>query len=191
MFYQSTADAGLAQPPAVVEALETESRGDLDFQALLMGLIARESAWNPGALRAEPHIGDASYGLCQVLLGTARLFEPAVTPSDLFIPAVNIRIGAAFLRDKVRQYGVEDGVSAYNAGRPVSGNRGYVADVLAYRDFYRHAIVPGTVAPEFFGDEQLWGDGVPQPASNGWGGAAGLGVGAAALVAVLLLARRG
>ena len=136
-------DATYAEP-----ALLRESGGDLQLYTLLKGLIARESGWNPGAFRYEPGVNDASYGLMQVLLGTAKssLNNPNLTPSDLFIPDINIAAGAAYLRYQLSRYGdARRAVSAYNCGsecltRPTSfwpnGNAPYADDVLMYQNWY-------------------------------------------------------
>jgi soluble lytic murein transglycosylase-like protein len=99
--------------------------------ALIKSVITKESSWNVGALRAEPQIGDASYGLMQLLLKTAQGMRPGTTPSDLFDPAINIDLGTRYLAGQLGQYGYPAGVSAYNAGHPISGNAQYVADVDA------------------------------------------------------------
>jgi soluble lytic murein transglycosylase-like protein len=99
--------------------------------ALIKSVITKESSWNVGALRNEPQIGDASYGLMQLLLRTAQGMRPGTTPSDLFDPAINIDLGTRYLAGQLGQYGYPAGVSAYNAGHPISGNAQYVADVDA------------------------------------------------------------
>ena len=48
------------------------SLGYLVPEALIKGIIAKESGFNPKAYKAEPHIGDASRGLMQVLNRTAK-----------------------------------------------------------------------------------------------------------------------
>ncbi|NIP73039.1 MAG: transglycosylase SLT domain-containing protein [Gammaproteobacteria bacterium] len=64
-----------------------------------------ESGYNPMAIRWEGHIGDASSGLMQTLLGTAYWLATDMsygahgTPAlnDLFDPRVSIYFGAAYL----------------------------------------------------------------------------------------------
>lgn len=102
--------------------------------ALLLAVIAQESGFNPRAWRAEPQIApdEGSRGLMQILYRTARLFEPRIAPEDLYKPAVNVDIGARYLRDLLRAaarggYGIDAALSSYNAGpsplRPGDGKR--------------------------------------------------------------------
>ena len=136
-FSQATAALGLNSPydPIILAA---GARYMVD-PALIKAVITKESSWNPGALRAEPQIGDASYGLMQLLLRTAQGMQPGVTPSDLFDPNINIDLGTRYLAGQLGQYGYPAGVSAYNAGHPISGNAQYVADVDAgYAWFTQH-----------------------------------------------------
>ena len=86
--------------------------------ALVKAVIAAESGWNSGALRAEPALNDASYGLMQVLHRTAQIYAPTVTPGELFIPRVNLEIGIAHLDALLARYDLNDAIAAYNAGTP-------------------------------------------------------------------------
>lgn len=106
--------------------------------ALLMAVIAQESEFNPRAYRAEPQIGDGSRGLMQLLYKTAKLFRADLRPDDLYIPAVNVDIGARYLADLLRAaarggYGMDAAISSYNAGgssvRPGDGKRPTVGKV--------------------------------------------------------------
>jgi hypothetical protein len=97
--------------------------------ALVKAVIAVESAWDPGAVNPA----DPSYGLMQV---NTRA-HPDVSPAQMLDPAQNIAYGTAYLAQQLARYGFPDGVSAYNAGRPISGNAGYVRDVLAYQAWYQ------------------------------------------------------
>jgi len=156
-FSESVARRGLDIPWAE-PALWREANGDVQVYTLLKGLIARESAWNPGAFRWEAALNDGSYGLMQVLLSTAKdaLGNRSLTPSDLFIPDTNIAAGAAYLRYQLGRYGdARRAVSAYNCGsecltRPTtfwpSGNAPYADDVLTYQAFYLNNLqaVPAT-----------------------------------------------
>lgn len=130
----ATAQLGIGSPydPIIVQAAGVY----LVDPALIKAVITKESSWNPGALRAEPQIGDASYGLMQLLLRTAQGMRPQTTPSDLFDPSINIDLGTRYLAGQLQQWGYPQGVSAYNAGHPISGNAGYVADVDAYYNFF-------------------------------------------------------
>lgn len=103
---------------------------------LIKGVISAESAWNPTAYRAEPQINDGSTGLMQILLGTARMFQPGITAEQLKDPGVNITIGTRYLRDKLTAHGYPAAVSAYNAGRPITGNERYVTTVDLYYNWF-------------------------------------------------------
>jgi len=95
--------------------------------AIVAGVVAAESAFNPQAYRAEPALGDASRGLMQILSTTARGLGYTGPPAGLFDPATNVNLGARYLRqlyDAARASGplVTDyeawtrALSAYNAG---------------------------------------------------------------------------
>lgn len=93
-----------------------------------------ESSNNPLAIRFEPGIGDASVGLMQTLLGTARwlatdmAFVRFGTPTlaDLLDPQVSMYFGAAYLHWLRRYRGTlrDDDwvVMSYNGG-PGANNR--------------------------------------------------------------------
>ena len=91
-----------------------------EIRALVAATIEVESGFEPRALRDEPKIGDASRGLGQILLRTARAlgFAPAGKPDTLFDPAVNLALTKSLL---VRLWTALAGdvgaiASAYNCG---------------------------------------------------------------------------
>ena len=94
-------------------------------EAVVRAVIATESGFNPNAVRGEPHIGDASYGLMQVLLSTARkLGYPDTAPAEgLLVSSVNIHYGTKLLAQNIALTGNwPDAISAYNGGyRPDIG----------------------------------------------------------------------
>lgn len=104
--YDALIDAAIADAPPGVD------------RALIQAMIATESGFNRQAYRAEPHIGDASRGLMQILLRTARGVGFTGTALALYDPATNIRYGVAFLAQLVRSKGGDlwAAVSAYNNG---------------------------------------------------------------------------
>lgn len=62
-----------------------------------------ESGFKPSASRFEPHLGEASAGLMQVLPSTAKWLHDDLgyrrySPNDLYNPVVSIYFGAAFVR---------------------------------------------------------------------------------------------
>lgn len=86
----------------------------------IRAVIETESAWNPNAFRAEPQINDASRGLMQLLMRTARGLGFAGSENDLFDPDTNIDLGTKLLGDLRRKYGDDFRriYSAYNSGKP-------------------------------------------------------------------------
>ena len=60
----------------------------------------------------------SAIGLTQLMLPTARSYEPMVTASDLMNPDVNLRIGFRYLKDLLRQYDNDLALAleAYNKG---------------------------------------------------------------------------
>ena len=92
-------------------------------EKLIFATIMIESNGNTQAIRYEPHIGDASYGLGQILYGTAKGIGFLGTPEDLFDPEVNIELLAKYHARNKKVYGDlsnEQLVTAYNTGSPYS-----------------------------------------------------------------------
>lgn len=82
---------------------------------LLRAIAAVESSYNPAAIRPEPGIGDASRGLMQILLRTARNIGYTGTVEGLHDPNVNVALGARILRDLYAALGSwDDAISGYN-----------------------------------------------------------------------------
>jgi len=110
------------------EIEEASKRFNLS-QARISAKIFRESSGDPKALRSEPQIDDASYGLMQILWSTAqfvmRISEvPRIEkPEDLFDPRVNILYGCAYFRYLLDFYLCQDigaincAEADYNSGR--------------------------------------------------------------------------
>ena len=99
--------------------------------ALIKGIIKTESNWDVNASRFEAHKGDASWGLMQLLLSTAKgvLENPDLTTTQLIQPRVNIEAGTKLLNQLVNRFGnMRDSIAAYNAGSPRldSTGRAYV-----------------------------------------------------------------
>lgn len=135
-FSSTLAASGLNSPWDNI--IYSQAGGDPSFMALTKALISRESAWDSQAIRPEPKINDASYGLMQVLLRTARIFAPTMNPDDLLDPITNIVIGTSYLHDLLNRYSdLPSIISSYNAGRPrLDLNQSYVNDVLAYYTWF-------------------------------------------------------
>jgi len=90
-------------------------------ESWIRAVIMTESSGRASAYREEPAIGDASYGLMQLLLRTARGLGFTGDSQDLFDPEINIGLGTRLLSDLRRRFGSEDFAriySAYNSGSP-------------------------------------------------------------------------
>lgn len=99
---------------------------------LIQATIAQESEFNPNAYRAEPQINDASRGLMQLLLGTAKQLGYTGTPDGLYDPTTNIYLGAKYIAGNVAYaesngFAIDSAISMFNAGpsleRPGDGQR--------------------------------------------------------------------
>lgn len=88
----------------------------------VMAIIEIESSFDPNAYRAEKHLGDASRGLMQILLSTAKDRGFSGDPTLLFDVETNIRYGMRQLKwtwDYLARAGFHDRdkwIGAYNAG---------------------------------------------------------------------------
>lgn len=82
---------------AIINRVNAEMGGWHDPRDVL-ATIAVESSFNTNAYRAEPQLGDASYGLMQVLSRTARDMGYSGAADGLFDPETNIRVGMAYMR---------------------------------------------------------------------------------------------
>ncbi|MFC1625253.1 transglycosylase SLT domain-containing protein [Patescibacteria group bacterium] len=93
---------------------------DID-PGLIFATIMIESGGNTYAIRHEPSIGDSSYGLGQILYGTAVLLEYDGTPAQLFDPEVNIELIGRYHKRNIKVYGnltPQQLTIAYNTGTP-------------------------------------------------------------------------
>jgi soluble lytic murein transglycosylase-like protein len=111
-----------------------------DIDPLLLHAIAHvESRHNPEARSAA-----GALGLLQVMPATARRFGVEDGPGALYDPAVNLEVGAAYLKSLQARFGndLELVLAAYNAGEgaverhgrsvpPYAETRAYVRQVLA------------------------------------------------------------
>lgn len=88
---------------------------------LIFATIMVESGGDTRAIRHEPRINDASYGLGQLLYGTARGIGYRGTPEGLFDPATNIDLIAKYHKRNFDHYKELDATEltiAYNTGSP-------------------------------------------------------------------------
>jgi len=90
--------------------------------AVVMAVIAVESGFHTDAYRFEPSLGEASYGLMQVLASTARALGYMGELEGLYDPRTNVTLGARYLAAGMRARGedVAAAVSRFNNG---SGKR--------------------------------------------------------------------
>ncbi len=118
--------------------------------SVVYGLVALESGFNPTAYRAEPQINDASYGLTQILLATARGLGYQGDGPGLYDPNVNLQLGLSYFADLLTRYGdTTQALSAYNTGRPTGSTAGqtYAAAVLARAEYF-DSLWTATMAPD-------------------------------------------
>lgn len=89
---------------------------------LIFATIMIESGGNTYAIRHEPRINDASYGLGQILYGTAKGIGFKGKPTDLYNPEINIDLIAKYHRRNLDRHGntltVDQLTTAYNTGSP-------------------------------------------------------------------------
>lgn len=84
---------------------------------LILAVMETESSFDPMAYRAEEAINDASIGLMQTLLGTARQMGYRGEEDGLYDPETSIRFGAKYLAYLFNRYHDWDAViHAYNEG---------------------------------------------------------------------------
>ncbi|MGB0850320.1 MAG: lytic transglycosylase domain-containing protein [Bacteroidia bacterium] len=120
--------------------------------ALIMAHMKRESDFRPQAVREEPQINDASIGLMQVLVKTARwiMNDSTITRDQLFNIRFNVDVGTRYIAKNMKRYNNDyhKAIAAYNAGsaRYKKGtstfiNQPYVDFVygwyLRYKDVYK------------------------------------------------------
>jgi soluble lytic murein transglycosylase-like protein len=133
--------------PATLDPIITEIGNRYGIEpALIKGVIKTESNWDVNASRFEAHKEDASWGLMQVMLSTARkvLNNPNLTTTQLINPKTNIEAGTKILAENWNRWGnLSDAIAAYNAGSPRLGkdgkyvNKEYVNKVLSNYETYK------------------------------------------------------
>ena len=107
--------------------------------ALLFAIIHAESSFNP---RAVSHKG--AVGLMQLMPSTARWMAPGISRKQLFNPALNIELGARYLRYLANRYNGDARkiLAAWNAG-PGRLDKGHIPRetrvfVRRVHSLYRH-----------------------------------------------------
>lgn len=129
---------------------------------LIKAVISAESAWNVGALRNEPQINDASYGLMQILHGTARGMSPTVTPGELFIPSINIDLGTRYLATQLQRFGYPGALAAYNGG-PGNVTRWHAGTHPQQANVDRYVMTVDSFYSWFIGNDPLASGGAGDP----------------------------
>lgn len=114
-------------------------------RALFFGIVEVESGWNPDArnLAGSDGARGGAWGLTQMTVRTAQLFEPSITGEELLDPVVNLRVAAQLMADNARRSRKWDDLAAmWNSGKladraPNSTRYTYVPKVLEAADRYR------------------------------------------------------
>lgn len=117
------------------DAVKQNAVGGIE-EALIKAIIKKESYWDVKAYRddydklknvewytnmlSKEERGQrkfyASYGLMQVLYGTAKI-QGCKTPEELYIPMVNLYHGCLFLRALLKKFkDIKDVIAFYNGG---------------------------------------------------------------------------
>jgi soluble lytic murein transglycosylase-like protein len=133
--------------PETLEPIINEMGAKYNVEpALIKAHIKAESNWDVNASRYEAHKADASWGLMQLLLVTARgvLGDPNLSITQLIQPRVNIEAGTKFILSNLNRFGnMRDAIAAYNAGSPRLGtdgkyvNQAYVDKVTNNYNLYK------------------------------------------------------
>jgi soluble lytic murein transglycosylase-like protein len=90
--------------------------------ALLLGHIKQESGFKPNARldekTSEGKVWDTSWGMMQLLVGTAKTLDANTTVEKLLDPVYNIDLGAKYISQNLVRYkgNIQDAIAAYNAG---------------------------------------------------------------------------
>jgi soluble lytic murein transglycosylase-like protein len=94
--------------------------------AWVLAEIRQESGFKPDAYRYESLLNDASYGMMQLLLATAKTLDSSATATKLYDPTYNIGLGCRYLAKQLSRYGgnINDATAAYNAGSVFTDQNG-------------------------------------------------------------------
>jgi hypothetical protein len=110
----------------VLKAVVARAQRNALDPALVAAVVEQESDFDPLAYREEPHLGDASRGLMQLLYSTARGLGYNGPPDGLFDIETNLQLGSSFLRHLLHRYGDQrSALAAYNAGEPAVDSKGW------------------------------------------------------------------
>ena len=142
---------GAALPSNEIDSIITKASVAYGVpKALIKATIKVESDFNPSAFRQEPHLKDASWGLMQILLSTAKWItkNPDLTASALMQPEFNVYAGTKYLAYLMGRYkNVKDVMAAYNAGSPRHDASGaYTNQAYVDKSYKWYIIYKGTEA---------------------------------------------
>lgn len=110
----------MSESPALIALAEAAADAAGVPRELFLGLVKRESDWNPNATSRA-----GALGLAQVMpiwaspAYSAAIGMPGLTVEALRDPGTNLTAGARILADELRRFGLwELALMAYNAGAP-------------------------------------------------------------------------
>lgn len=114
-----------------------ESAGRADAFRFEPGYFARYLAHRPDYKGAIPRRVSSSYGLCQIMYPTAVQHGFRAEPEMLFLPGLNLDLGAKILSHLITRLGgdIEAGLQAYNGG---PGNVGTPLTIVYSRSVLGH-----------------------------------------------------
>ena len=98
---------------------------------LLSALVYVESKGVATAKRVEPD-GRTSYGLAQILCGTAQEMGFTGQCGELLAPDLSLKYGAEYLKSRLNLYGLDLGILSYNTGSPQRDQSGNLYDPNQY-----------------------------------------------------------
>lgn len=103
---------------------------------LVIAIVMTESSFRHKVVKWEKVVNENAYGLGQVLLSTARIYDKNITPNDLLNADKNIEITIRHLAmlDKKHNGDMENITREYNGGTRKKNNRGYYLRVKYYYD---------------------------------------------------------
>lgn len=138
-----TVDGSTTAVPYYIKVAAKEFNLDV---ALLYAICTKESKCRINAINLDDARKalklqgkkEASTGLFQIKLNTAKMLGFKGTVKDLMKPKVNTWYAAKYLRHLYNRYGsTTKAISAYNAGRFINANKKYVDDVLKNYAYYK------------------------------------------------------
>ena len=108
---------------------------DVDTE-LVIAIVMTESSFRHKIVKWEKVVKENAYGMGQVLLSTAKIYDKKITSKQLLIPEKNIDIMAQHIAmlNKKHNGNIEKITREYNGGTRKKNNRGYYLRVKHYYD---------------------------------------------------------